>query len=574
MMAAGAVDGPQVIALSSNDFELTFDGGGDWPVAGNTLGDHTIGAYVNDVGGDSGIFCLHTLDGDFDITATLTDSTDMGIGVAEITNDSDRTTSDDIGMYGASIESWMWTEVAQGAGANRFHHGNTDRGSYTYADGDVLKIERRGDVITFYKNDAEALEFPETSSNPVRLFIFSEGGSNPSDIDNILITDYEKVQRDGFFNEGAGTSRGWGGSSTERYYGFGFKATRTGTIESVKGQVDGHTANFASTAGLYPDSSGSPGSQIGSDSNTQTINGNATFTWTFASEPSVEKGRWYWMVFSDTDGGSGNTNFKTIGNYGDTLFRSGKAGAIGSITDHASHGDLKVEIKINATGEETPDFDTLLLIHSNTTDGSTTFVDSSQFGRTITVAGTAQHDTAQNTLGQSSGILLDGNSDYLTVPDSDDFNFETGSSFTIEVVFRLAALGVIHGLISKNTSYSSFSGMEWQLYIQADNKVRGAMSNNGGSGPSLDDGVALLADTWYHYAFVRVGDRYNLYRNGVSAATTTSRGVVTQNTSNAVVIGDIDGGASGFLNGWITEARVSRVARWDANFTPPSASYP
>ena len=71
MMAAGAVaSGPQVIAPSSNDWDYTF-AASEWPAAGNTLGDHTIGGFIDTTGGDSGIYSLVTFDGDFEIAFTL-----------------------------------------------------------------------------------------------------------------------------------------------------------------------------------------------------------------------------------------------------------------------------------------------------------------------------------------------------------------------------------------------------------------------------------------------------------------------------------------------------------------------
>jgi hypothetical protein len=56
---------------------------------------------------------------------------------------------------------------------------------------------------------------------------------------------------------------------------------------------------------------------------------------------------------------------------------------------------------------------TKLLIHSNSTDGSTTFTDSSDSGHTVSVTGGAQHDTDQYKFSPTS-ILFDGNT-YLPV---------------------------------------------------------------------------------------------------------------------------------------------------------------
>ena len=63
--AAGVSTGQETWSPSSNDWDYTHDGSGEWPVAGNALGDDTDGAYIDITGGDSGIYSLHTFDGDF-----------------------------------------------------------------------------------------------------------------------------------------------------------------------------------------------------------------------------------------------------------------------------------------------------------------------------------------------------------------------------------------------------------------------------------------------------------------------------------------------------------------------------
>tara|TARA_R110002167_G_scaffold61151_8_gene172515 strand:+ start:5812 stop:7542 length:1731 start_codon:yes stop_codon:yes gene_type:complete len=570
MMAAGAVvSDPQVIAPSSNDFDYTFDGGGEWPVAGNPLGDHTIGAYVNDVGGDSGIFCLHTLDGDFDITATLTDSTDMGMGVAEITNDSNRVASDDIGMYGASIESWMWTEVSQGAGANRFHHGNTDRGSYTYADGDVLKIERRGGVITFYKNDAEALEFPETSSNPVRMFIFSEGGSFPSDIDNILITDYEKVQRDGTLNyaQSGTASYGDGASGTHKHMGTRFLATRSGYVTDMKFRLVSTATSFTSKAGLYADGT-NPGSQIGSDSDGVTVTGSTTsLSHPFSSTNAVvEKGTYYWAVWSD-QGTAGSCATSRHAGRG-TSQGTGTSNTVGGISD-ADGSDQRFEVVVNTSdGEPTPDHDTLLLVHCNGANGNTSFTDSSPFGRTITTVDGAHHDSGQAKFGSTS-LYCDGTNDSITIPDSLDWTFPNSGHFTVEfwVYFNGTPGNNTHICGQGTDNRSSYSFI---FRCEASGNFF-AGSSDGSTGSSITCSTDL-SSAWHHVALVYNGI-LKLYIDGTSEGTPITHTNAVQNVAYPFEFGGGNNSAS-HINAWFDEIRISRVARWDANFTPPTSAYP
>ena len=112
---------------------------------------------------------------------------------------------------------------------------------------------------------------------------------------------------------------------------------------------------------------------------------------------------------------------------------------------------------------------------------------------------------------------------------------------------------------------------------QTSNKISVEVSNGSG-GPQLVSSTALSVDTWYHIAVVRLpSNRVDLYINGTSEANSTFTG--TLNNPSVTKLGAKNSAANGssptqFLNGWIQEARVSNVARWDANFTPPSAAYP
>ena len=172
-------------------------------------------------------------------------------------------------------------------------------------------------------------------------------------------------------------------------------------------------------------------------------------------------------------------------------------------------------------------------------------------------------------------MLFDGNSDLIHVPQSTDF--EMTGAFTIEVVARFVALGTTEGLISSSISGATYGTVGYNMNKQTSNKISVEVSNGSG-GPQLVSSTALSVDTWYHIAVVRLpSNRVDLYINGTSEANSTFTG--TLNNPSVTKLGAKNSAANGssptqFLNGWIQEARVSNVARWDANFTPPSAAYP
>jgi hypothetical protein len=86
-----------------------------------------------------------------------------------------------------------------------------------------------------------------------------------------------------------------------------------------------------------------------------------------------------------------------------------------------------------------PNFDSVkLLCGFEGADGSTTFVDESSVGRTLTGAGsTPEIDTAQFKFGSSS-LLLDGPNGRVTADDAADLELGSGH-FTLECFARWSA---------------------------------------------------------------------------------------------------------------------------------------
>lgn len=100
---------------------------------------------------------------------------------------------------------------------------------------------------------------------------------------------------------------------------------------------------------------------------------------------------------------------------------------------------------------------TKLLLHCDGT--SNTFID--EIGKTITPAGNATQSTTQSKFGGKSAYF-DGTGDYLTIPDSIDFNFNS-TPFTIDLWVNWVG-GLISPLLhTNNTSqyiglYANYAG--------------------------------------------------------------------------------------------------------------------
>lgn len=206
------------------------------------------------------------------------------------------------------------------------------------------------------------------------------------------------------------------------------------------------------------------------------------------------------------------------------------------------------------------------LLHMDGADASPTFTDES--GKTWTAFGNAQIDTAQFVFGGAAG-LFDGTGDYATTPNNSDFDFGT-NNFTVDCRVRRNGNNTNdNGIVSSH--YYDGTSHGWGLGFNNANKIRFTFD-----GPAKVTSTTTLSDlTWYHVAVVRSGDTLALYINGVSEATTSVAGVSYGSGGNGVVIGRWSVTENNYyINGHIDEVRISKgIARWTANFTPPTSAY-
>jgi len=129
----------------------------------------------------------------------------------------------------------------------------------------------------------------------------------------------------------------------------------------------------------------------------------------------------------------------------------------------------------------------------------------------ITFNGTAQLDTAVKKWGTAS-LLLDGDSDYLTVPDSADWDFFGSSTdnWTIDLWVRHTDHAGTEYYISQYedvNNYAHFGHSHGNgLFLRC--KTNGSNIINTAWGGEITD------TDWHHVAFIKVGDKYAMYLDG------------------------------------------------------------
>lgn len=214
-----------------------------------------------------------------------------------------------------------------------------------------------------------------------------------------------------------------------------------------------------------------------------------------------------------------------------------------------------------------------LLLHFDGPNNGTNFVDSSYGAKAVTRYGDTKIVTAQSKFGGASGYL-DGNGDYLTVADSNDWDFGTGD-FTIDFWWRPAVLPSVGAGQWFIGQYQNAAN-RWNMYVWngAAEEYQLCWYLNIGNSVKLNLGYVVTLNTgqWYHVAFVRNGNTFLTFLDGELKGTNIS--AESYGTFSAVLTVGQQGDGQRYINGYLDELRISKgIARWTSNFTPPSAPY-
>ena len=205
-----------------------------------------------------------------------------------------------------------------------------------------------------------------------------------------------------------------------------------------------------------------------------------------------------------------------------------------------------------------------LLMHGDGTNGSTTFEDDSINNHSITAYGNAQISTTQSKFGGAS-MYFDGSGDYLQIAQDTSTDL-SDNDFTIEAWIRPKSV------TGTNTIFSQWnSGASGPIfYLNGANLVFAVYRNGGGAW--IIGSTTLSVNTWYHVAVVRSGSTIKTYINGqLEGSMNYTLAIYTHYTN----VGRWRGYADRDFEGYIDDFRLTKgVARYTANFTPPTSALP
>jgi hypothetical protein len=221
-----------------------------------------------------------------------------------------------------------------------------------------------------------------------------------------------------------------------------------------------------------------------------------------------------------------------------------------------------------------------MLLHGDGTNAAqnNTFLDTSTNNFTVTRNGNTTQGSfnpfvstypyAVATNGGSA--YFDGTGDWLSIPDDAAFTLGT-NDFTIECWINLASFSGTYIAGQQNTSETASS---FYIVVQTSGRIDGVLQNASSSYVSTNSSVgAIVANTWYHIAFVRNGNTTRLYINGVQAGTNSVTGFTVRDSAEVLGVGRTQA-TSGSTTGYISNFRlVNGTCLYPSGttFTPPTA---
>ena len=204
---------------------------------------------------------------------------------------------------------------------------------------------------------------------------------------------------------------------------------------------------------------------------------------------------------------------------------------------------------------------TSLLLHMDGTNASTNFVDSGPSALAVTAVGNAQISTTQSKYGGASGYY-DGSTGYLSLTGNSSFQFGTGD-FTVEAWVYISANAANQQTFLDTRGTATATPFTFGIYQSKlffyDGTIR-------------QSSATITTGQWYHFAACRSGGTLRLFIDGISYYSASSSTNFTTG-ANSIYIGRGFDAAAYYTNGFIDDLRITKYARYQSSFTPPTQAH-
>ena len=248
---------------------------------------------------------------------------------------------------------------------------------------------------------------------------------------------------------------------------------------------------------------------------------------------------------------------------------SGDASVTLSVTDGVNTGAGAITIS-TAYYESTNSRFNSLIMKATGTGNNDTYDDASASNHTVNKNGTVEQLSFSPYRDNGYSVFFDGTGDYLTTPDSSDFNFATGNGdFTIESwIYKTNA--------SESGWYSQRDTSTTELMIFLDHNISGysagSVSIEYDSAQYTFD-ADIVQNKWQHIALVRTGTTVKWFTDGIEKDS-RSEPASLANYGHTVYIGTWRN-LSRYFKGYISDFRiVNGTAVYTSNFDPPTQRLP
>ncbi|MBD3249569.1 hypothetical protein GF336_06000 [Candidatus Woesearchaeota archaeon] len=212
------------------------------------------------------------------------------------------------------------------------------------------------------------------------------------------------------------------------------------------------------------------------------------------------------------------------------------------------------------------DANTTLLLHMDGDESSSEHV--------ATVNGDPVLDAGEYKFDGS--MYFDGSGDYLTIPDSADWDFGS-DDFTIDFWIKRVGDHDTYDTIIGKWDNVPVNTMGWIVEFDTNNKINFDYTTDGSNykdlGEVLVSDNAISTSNFQHIAIVRDGTTLYLFVNGALNDNYTIGSDIIYDTINPVTIGAETWGRG--CNIYLDEIRISNNARWTSDFSSslPSSPY-
>jgi len=208
---------------------------------------------------------------------------------------------------------------------------------------------------------------------------------------------------------------------------------------------------------------------------------------------------------------------------------------------------------------------TVLDMHFDATDGSSTFTDSSQYNNQITTEGTPTISGSQSILGGTSAYF-DGSSALILDGNSQIFNLADTNKFSIEAWFYQISRSVYPSCIIVKDSYGN--NLSWAVCVSDDHVYFCSQNGECLLGPAL-----ISLDEWHHVLVSGNDLNLKVYIDGILCI---DEFFPLTDASSSITIGRAGGSPSinpnGYFNGYIDELKIVKNQRVLPNQPTPTPS--